>query len=191
MQKEKTLVLIKPDAIKRGIFGKILTRFEDAGFKIVAMKMLQIDEKFAKNHYILEEEWAKKSYAKTKEIHDKIGHKLAFKDHMDYGRTIQQWNANVLIDGPLIAFILQGAHAVEMVRKMIGPTEPRQAQPGTIRGDFITVESYAVADAKQRAIKTLVHASDSVENAKREINLWFKPKEICADYKILNDYLLE
>ena len=191
MKNERALVLIKPDALKRGIFGKILSRFEDAGFKIVAMKMIKIDDAFAKKHYILDEAWAKASYAKTKEIHDKIGHKLDFKDHMDYGKTIQQWNANVLTDGPLIAFVLEGPHAVELARKIIGPTEPRQGMPGTIRGDFMTVESYAVADAKKRALKTLVHASDSVENAQREINLWFKPKELHADYKILNDYLVE
>jgi len=191
MQNERTLVLIKPDSLKRGIVGKIISRFEEAGFKIVAMKMLEIDEKFAKEHYLLEEAWAKKSYQKTKEIHDKIGHKLPFKDHMDYGRTIQQWNANVLIDGPVIAFILEGPHAVELTRKLIGPTEPRQAPPGTIRGDFMTIESYAVADKKQRALKTLVHASDSVENAQREIALWFDAEEIHSNYKILNDYLVE
>jgi nucleoside-diphosphate kinase len=191
MQNEQTLVLIKPDSLKRGIFGKILTRFEDAGFKIVAMKMMQIDDAFAKQHYILDEAWAKASYARTKEVHDKAGHKLDFKDHMDYGQTIQQWNANVLIDGPLMALVLQGPHAVEMARKLIGPTEPRQGLPGTIRGDFMTLESYAMADAKKRALKTLVHASDSVENAQREINLWFDKKEIHADYKILNDYLTE
>ena len=191
MQNEQTLVLIKPDAIKRGIFGKIMTRFEDAGFKIVAIKMTQIDDVFAKKHYVLDEEWAKASYNKTKEIHDKIGRKLGFKNHLDYGKTIQQWNVDILLAGPIVALVLQGPHCVEMARKLIGPTEPRQGLPGTIRGDFNTLESYAVADAKKRALKTLVHASDSVKNAEREIKLWFNPNEIHSDYKILNDYLVE
>ncbi|MBS3071856.1 nucleoside-diphosphate kinase [Candidatus Pacearchaeota archaeon] len=188
---EKTLVLIKPDGVKKGIIGKILTRFEDTGLKIIAMKMIQADKKLAQNHYQLDEEWAKKLYERAKKTYEEQKKKLEYKDHMHMGKTIQERNMTFLTEGPVIALVLEAPHAIELIRKMIGHTEPRQALPGTIRGDFASTESYSISDSKSRSIRNLIHASDSVENASREISLWFSPKELYPNYKILHDFLIE
>src|SRR3989344_5644748 len=175
---EKTLVLLKHDSLSRGLVGKIITRFEDIGLKIIAMKMLLPDENLAKNHYFLDEEWAKAVFAKTKAGYEKDSKTFPFKDHMEFGGQIQRWNMNFLREGPIIAMVLEGPHAIEIVRKVVGSTEPRASAPGTIRGDFAMTESYAIADKKNRVLRNLVHASDSVKSADREISLWFNTKEI-------------
>lgn len=189
MEKERTLVLLKPDTVKRSLVGRILMRFEDAGLKMVAMKMVWADESRAQNHYHLDEEWAKKTYQKSKDAYDKDGKKFPYKDHMDLGKTIQKWNMTFLTEGPVIAMVLEGYHAIELVRKMIGPTEPKSAPPGTIRGDFASVESYAVTDGQGRVLRNLVHASDAPKTAEREIALWFNPEEIHT-YTTLHDFLV-
>ncbi len=178
MEKEKTLVLIKPDGVARNLAGKIISRFEDAGLKIKAIKMLKADEKLAKNHYFLDETWAKSVFEKTKAACEKESRTMKHKTPMDLGKTIQQWNINFLTEGPVIAIVIEGNHSIELVRKIIGSTEPKQAAPGTIRGDFASTESYAIADAQNRVLRNLVHASDSIETAQREISLWFAQDEI-------------
>lgn len=183
---EQSLVLIKPDGVKKGIIGKIISRIEETGLKICAMKMVWASEDLAKNHYQLDEEWAKNVFAKTKATYEKSGKPLLYKDHMELGQTIQSWNMKFLKEGPVIAMIVEGPHAIELIRKLVGSTEPRQAAPGTIRGDFASIESYEIADSKQRVIKNLIHASDSQENGKREISLWFKPEEVHS-YKTLRE----
>jgi nucleoside-diphosphate kinase len=178
MRIEKTLVLIKPDGVVRNLNGKILGRFEDAGLKIKAMKMIKADFKKAEEHYPLDEEWAKNVFEKTKKSYESSGKKIRFNNHLDMGKFIQSGLKSFITEGPVVAVVLEGSHAIEIVRKMIGNTEPRQASPGTIRGDYASFESYAVADAEKRAVRNLVHASDSLENAKREISVWFKDEEI-------------
>ncbi len=145
---ERTLVLLKPDAVQRCLVGEILTRFEKVGVKIVGMKMVWVDEKFSKLHY---------------------------KDHVE--KAFYKGLEEFIVQGPIIAMVLEGIHSVEMVRKLVGSTEPRKAVPGTIRGDYAH-HSYDYADTKKIAIKNLIHASDTSENAKREIELWFKPEEL-------------
>lgn len=183
---EQSLVLLKPDSVKRNIIGKIISRIEDTGLKICAMKMIWADEKLAEKHYFLDEEWAKNIFNKTKAVYDKEGKIFPYKDHLDIGKTIQKWNMDFLREGPVIALVVEGPHAIELIRKIVGHTEPRQALPGTIRGDFASIESYAVADNKKRVTRNLIHASDSKENAQREIALWFFPYEI-HNYKTLLD----
>jgi len=145
---QRTLVLLKPDAVKRGIMGEIISRFEKAGLKIVAMKMVWVDRKLAKKHY---KEHVKKDFYPGLET--------------------------FITSGPVVAMVIEGVDAVEVVRKMVGGTEPRSALPGTIRGDYAHI-SKEWASKKGKAIPNLIHASDSLENAKREISIWFKPKEI-------------
>lgn len=188
MMIEKTLVLIKPDGVKRSISGKIISRFEDLGLKIVGMKMVWADEELAKNHYYLDEEWAKSVYEKTIAVYKKDNREPDFKDHLEIGSRIQKWNMDFLREGPVIAIVLEGPHSVELARKIVGSTEPRQASPGTIRGDFASIESYKVADTKKRVLRNLVHASDSVDNAKREISLWFSIDEIHSYKKEMDNY---
>lgn len=188
MLMERTLVLIKPDGVVRGLIGKIISRFEDIGLKLAGMKMVWVDEKFAKEHYKLDEEWAKNVFTKTKTTRESQGQEFPFKDHMEYGGMIQKWNMNFLREGPVVAFVLEGPHAIEIVRKIVGSTEPRQAAPGTIRGDFASIESYPLANDKERVLRNLIHASDSVENANREIDLWFEKKELHSYTKDLDKH---
>ncbi len=188
MTLERTLILIKHDSVARSLIGEILSRFEKTGLKIIAMKMVWVDEKLANQHYILEEEWAKKMYERTKKTREAEGHPFPHKDHMEYGKLIQGWNISFLCEGPVIALVLEGPHAIEIVRKMIGHTEPRQSSPGTIRGDYAMTESYPLANDKSRVLRNLVHASDSVETAEREIAIWFTKKEIHSYKKELDKH---
>jgi nucleoside-diphosphate kinase len=145
---QKTLVLIKPDGVKRAISGKIISRFEDAGLKIAGLKLAKIDKEFSRKHY---SEHLKK----------------------DFYRTLEEF----ITSGPVIAMVLEGVNAIEIVRKMIGSTEPLKAMPGTIRGDFSHM-SLEWANKKNKCVPNLIHASDSPENAKKEISLWFDNKEL-------------
>ena len=188
MVMEQTLILLKHDTVSRGLIGKIITRLEDAGFKIIGMKMVSASEELAKKHYHLDEVWAKNVYEKTRVSYEKDGKKLQYKDHMEMGRTIQSWNVTFLREGPVVAIAIEGPHAVEIIRKMVGSTEPRQASPGTIRGDFAVVESYLLADKKKRVARNLIHASDTPENGKREISLWFDNEEIHKYLKELDKH---
>ncbi len=189
MVKERTLILIKHDGVARGLIGRILTRIEDIGLKVTAMKMIWADEHLAGNHYFLDEEWARNVYEKTKKTREAAGEEFPFSNHMEYGGMIQSWNKKFLQEGPVVAIIAEGPHAIEIVRKIVGSTEPRQASPGTIRGDFAMTESYALANDKERVLRNLVHASDSVNSAEREISLWFKPEEIHSYSKELDKHL--
>ena len=145
---EKTLVLIKPDGVQRSLSGEIISRFEKVGLKIVGMKMVWVDKDFAKKHY---------------------------KAHV--GKPFYAGLETMITEGPVIAMALEGIHAVELVRKIVGPTEPKSAPPGTIRGDYAHV-SYSYADKKGIAIKNLIHASGNFDEAKAEIELWFKKDEL-------------
>ena len=145
---EKTLVLVKPDGVQRGLIGEIIKRFENAGLKIAGMKMVWIDKKFAKEHY---------------------------KAHV--GKKFYPGLEAMITEGPVVAMAIEGVHAVAQVRKMVGDTEPQGAAPGTIRGDFAHV-SYDYADKKGIAIKNLIHASGSKEEAVTEIKLWFSKNEL-------------
>ena len=172
---ERTLVLIKPDGVKRSLSGEIISRFEKTGLKIIGLKMVHIDKEFAKKHY-------------PESIVPRIGENT-MRDYTDMGMTTKDskeavgkkaWETllNFITEGPIIAMVLEGVHAIEVVRKITGVTSPNKAQPGTIRGDFAILESYALADVKKRVLRNLIHASDTPENAKREIGLWFDNKEI-------------
>ena len=140
--------------------------------------MVWADEDKAKNHYILDENWAKNTYEKSKSTAERENRQFKFKDHMEFGKYIQKMNSEFLREGPIIAIVLEGPHAIEIVRKMIGSTEPKQSPPGTIRGDYAMIESYQLSDSKNRVLRNLIHASDSKETAEREIKLWFNSNEI-------------
>lgn len=145
---EQTLVLIKPDGVQRGLIGEIISRFEKVGLKMIGMKMVWADKDFAATHYA---------------------------EHVD--KPFYPGLESMITEGPVVAMVLEGIEAVELVRKMVGPTEPKSAQPGTIRGDYAHV-NYAIADAKGVAVKNLIHASGEVDEAKKEVSLWFDEKEM-------------
>ena len=148
---ERTLVLVKPDGVERGLVGEIIKRFEQRGLKVVALKMSKIDKKFAQQHY-------------TEDITKRRGQHV--REHL----------LEFLTEGPVVAMVIEGVNAIENVRKIVGDTEPKAALPGTIRGDFAHV-SYHHADTKKTAIRNLVHASSGAD-APQEIALWFKKEEI-------------
>jgi len=149
---ERTLVLLKTDAVDRGIVGEITTRFERIGAKLVGMKLLWSTRDTAEKHYT--DDLAKRR-----------------------GERVRELMIEMLTKGPIVAMVWEGVDIIEVVRKLIGATEPRAAAPGTIRGDYAHV-SYRYSDEKQIGVFNLVHASDSPENAKSEIEVWFKPEEL-------------
>ena len=160
MQKEKTLVLIKPDGIVRNLAGKIITRFEDAGLKIIGMKMVWVDEGFAGRHY-------------RKDIEEK------------HGKRVRDGLIKYIKEGPVIAMVLEGVNAIEVVRKLVGKTYPHESAPGTIRGDFAHI-SKEYANAHEINVRNLIHASADSADAKVEISLWFTEKELHS-YKTVHD----
>lgn len=186
IMQEKTVVLIKPDGVKRGIMGEIISRFEKSGLKIVAMKMVWVDNEMVQKHYPdSRTEFLKGMGEKTLATYEKFGkdpkEELGTKDPVEIGRMINQWNIDFLRTGPVLAMLLQGAHAIESARMIAGPTLPVFAPSGTIRGDY-SVDSPVLANQKKRAVHNLVHASGNEEEAKYEEQLWFRDFEI-YDYK--------
>jgi nucleoside-diphosphate kinase len=179
---ERTLVLLKPDALQRRIAGEIINRFEKANLRLVATKMVRPNEDLAHKHYPVE----------RREFIEGMGHKTlgSYKegglDPMEdfgtdnphtIGLQVQKWLANFLVSGPVIALVLEGNKAISKVREIAGHTIPAIADPGTIRGDY-SDDSPIKANAEKRAIKNLVHASGDKAEAEFEINLWFNPDEL-------------
>lgn len=190
MNIEQTLVLLKPDAVKRGVVGEILHRFERAGLKIVGSKMTQAEKKFAEQHYLMSEEAMLAIGKRTLSDCEKFGvdacENMGSADPLEIGKKVWEWNVDFLTSGPVLAFVLEGIHAVESVRAMVGSTVPLNAAPGTIRGDF-SLDSAIGANVRKRTIYNLIHASGTVDEAKREINLWFKPEEIVSYRRVHED----
>ena len=153
---ERSLVLIKPDGVQRGIIGDLISRFEKVGLKISASKLVHIDKAFAKKHY--------KAHV-SKEFYKGLEESIT--------------------SGPVMAIVFEGLHCIEIVRKIVGPTEPRTAPPGTIRGDYSS-HSYEYTDPKNIAIRNLIHASTSKKEADDEIKLWFSEGEI-FDYDLVHE----
>jgi len=179
---ERTLVLIKPDAVQRGLVGDIIHRFESSGLKLLATKMVRADEELAHKHYPTERrEWVegmgKKSLHDYREQGiDPISHIGTDQAHK-IGLMVQGWLVDFLTSGPVIALVLEGEKAIQKVRDIAGNTVPIYADKGTIRGDF-SDDSPAVANKQKRAVSNLVHASGDKEEADYEINLWFSESEL-------------
>jgi len=179
---EKTLVLLKPDAVSRGVVGEIITRFEKAGLKLVATKMVRPDQKLAQQHYPSDRhDFIKGMGHKTldsykEEGHDPV-HNFGTKDPHEIGLQLQKWLVDFLVSGPVIALVLEGPGAIGAVRTIAGHTIPAKAEPGTIRGDY-SDDSAITANAEKRSIKNLVHASGDKQEADFEISLWFTADEL-------------
>ncbi len=179
---ERTLVILKPDAVARGLSGEILKRFERVGLKIAAIKLLKASKDTAELHYPhdRDELWigvGNKTLDNYKALDMDPVKSLGTSDPMKIGKMVRKWLMEFMTSGPVLAMVLEAPHAVELVRKMCGHTLPLLANPGTIRGDFSFDSSY-LANVGSRPIKNLVHASGNVEEAKYEIPLWFSEEEI-------------
>lgn len=189
---QRTVVLIKPDGVKRGLVGEITGRFEKAGLKIVAMKMVWVGREFAAKHYGVNDEWYENVGKKLKEFYVQQGYDpnedvLKMEDK-EIGKMVHSWNIDYLTEGPVVAMILEAPGVVEIVRKMVGSTFPQAAQPGTIRGDY-SFDSPALSNQKKRSVHNLIHASGKPEEAEFEIQLWFKEDEIYS-YKRVEELLM-
>lgn len=178
---EQTVVLIKPDGVKRGLVGEITSRFEKAGLKIVAMKMVWVTKDHVAEHYTDKEDFLRGMGNKTLETYEKYGkdpnEELGTNDALEIGKMIREWNMEFLSSGPVVAMVIEGIHAVDTVRKIVGSTLPNFAEPGSIRGTY-SIDSPALANDKKRAVRNMIHASGEVEEAEFEIKLWFKEDEI-------------
>lgn len=173
---ERTLILVKPDAVQRGLIGEIITRFERKGLKLVAMKMLVPTRSQAEKHYFWSEEEKLANGNRTINAYESKGLKPT-KTAIEYAENTQKNLYNFLTAGPVVAIVIEGAHAIEHVRKVVGSGNPLQADIGTIRADF-TIDSYIIADEAERAARNLIHASSSVDEANREMAVWFNEDEI-------------
>lgn len=179
MKLEKTLILAKQDAISRGLVGEIIRRFEQKGMRLAAIKLKVADKETLEAHYADDEAMQTLTGERTIATWQKQGKEVT-ETPLEIGKRIRQWNINGLLGKPVVAMVFEGFHAVEIGRKIVGHTEPRQALPGTIRGDF-SAESYQIADAKQRVLINLVHAAGKPHEAEREIAAWFSNEDV-ADY---------
>lgn len=159
---QRSLVLFKPDTVQRGLVGEILNRFERVGLKIVGTKMIAPD----KNHYYTH--------------YEDIGKMVTRRGEQAFGVTL-----DMMIQGPVIAMVFEGVEAVALIRKLVGPTEPKSAQPGTIRGDYSHM-SFGYADSAEKGIPNLIHASGDEEEAEKEIAHWFTDAEL-YDYQVLHE----
>lgn len=186
--KEKTLVIIKPDGVQRTLIGEIIKRYERMGLKMVAIKMLVANEEHIEKHYTLDPAWRTVTGEKTIASYKKKGLTPPSEDPLEITAKILANLKKYMTSGPIIAMIWQGAHAVEIIRKVTGGTEPLTSDVGSIRGDFV-LDSYTMSDQDQRSVRNLIHASGSVDEAELEIKHWFKEDEI-IDYRLIQEQII-
>ena len=182
MAQERTLVLLKPDVLQRQLVGEILSRFERKGIKMTAIKMLNATKEQVGEHYINEEGYLIETGEKAKKGAIARGEDVSNWNSLEQGKKIRQMNINYLTCGPIVAIVFEGFGVISQVRKILGSASPADGDIGTIRDDY-SLDTYALADFLDRSTMTMLHASDSVENAERELKIWFKESEICNDYE--------
>ncbi len=184
-KEEKTLILIKPDGVKRGLVGEILSRIEKRGLKIISLEMFQATKEQINEHYPQDKKWIKRLGEKTLDNYEKYGYdaekELKTKDIDEIGELVRGWLLDYMTSGPMIKIMVKGIHAISMVRKIVGSSMPAEAEMGTIRGDF-SVDDATAANRDKRSIRNIIHASENEEEAKHEIDFWFSIEDI-FDYK--------
>jgi len=186
--KERTLVIIKPDGVQRSLIGEIIQRHERVGLKLVGLKFAVPDAAKIEAHYTLDPEWKKNVGEKAIEGYRKKGLTPPTEDPIEVGNAVVERLKKYMVSGPVVMMVWQGAHAVELVRKIVGGTEPRSSDVGTIRGDYV-LNSYQMADTDDRAIRNLIHASGSVSEAEKEIPHWFEADEL-VNYRLVQEQIL-
>lgn len=178
---ERTLVIIKPDAVNRLLVGEIVKRIERAQLKIKAMKMIMAPRKSLEKHYTDDESYLKnlgqKSLSTYKQYSMDPVALLGTDNDLEIGTMVREWLVNFMMSGPVIPMVIEGNHAIDAIRALAGQTIPLFADVGSIRGDF-ACDSPDTANAEKRAVANLLHASGNPEEAEQEIKIWFKPEEI-------------
>ncbi len=187
-KKERTLVIIKPDGVQRTLVGEIIKRYERVGLKLVGLKIVVPTKDHVEKHYTIDPNWKKNVGEKAISAYEKKGIKPPSNDPLELGEKVLNSLVTYMTSGPVIPMVWEGAHAVEVVRKITGGTEPRTSDVGTIRGDFV-LDSYMMADTDGRAVRNLIHGSGSVEEANAEIKHWFKDEEL-IDYRLVQEQIL-
>ncbi len=187
-KKERTLVILKPDSIQRSLIGEIVGRYERVGLKLVALKMCVPTAEHIEQHYTLDPEWRRITGEKSIKAAKARGEAPMSEDPLEITRLVLERLKKYMTSGPVVCMVWEGAHAVSIVRKITGGTEPLNTDVGTIRGDFV-LDSYTMSDTDSRAIRNLVHASGTVDEAEKEIIHWFSPKEV-IDYRNIQEEIL-
>ncbi len=176
LREEQTFLLIKPDGVRKGLVGEVLKRIEQRDLKIVALEMFVASREQVDDHYPKDPAWIHRLGEKSLATYHKYGMdaaaELGTDDPDEIGKMVRRWLVDYMVSAPLVRMIVQGIHAVDMVRKICGPTMPYVADMGTIRGDF-SADSPAIANSEKRAVMNLVHASETPEEAAHEIEFWF------------------
>ncbi len=186
-KEERTFVIVKPDGVQRALVGEIIKRYERTGLKLVGMRFGVADEKKFWEHYNKDDAWFLKKG--TKILEDKKANNLpADKEPMEYGKDIIRQLVKFMTCGPVLMMVWEGNQAAAVIKKITGDTEPSTSDVGTIRGD-LTVDSYNIAAVDDRAVRNLIHCSESADEAKREIAIWFTDAEM-TEYRLVGEQIL-
>lgn len=173
---ERTLVILKPDAVSRGLTGRIIEILEDTGLKIVGLKMQVAENSIMDTHYPTDKDWVENLGRRTVDGFRELGmdpvKEVGSDDLYEVGTQVRKWLVDFMVSGPVVAMVLEGNLAAKNVRKLVGHTVPSLAEAGTIRGRF-SIDSAEYANLEKRPILNLIHASGDAEEAAREIKLWF------------------
>jgi nucleoside-diphosphate kinase len=187
-KEERTLIIIKPDGVQRSLVGEIIKRYERLGLKLIAVKMIVATKEHIEKFYTLDPNWRVITGEKTIKNYRDKGLTPPSEDPKEITAKILENLKRYMTSGPVIAMVWQGAHAVKIVRKITGGTEPLSSDVGTIRGDLV-MDSYQMCDADGRAVRNLIHASGTLEEADNEINHWFEKHEI-INYRLVAEQIL-
>jgi len=192
MTKQKALIILKSDAVQRGLMGKIINRFERVGLTIIGLKFIWASEKEIVNHYPETNAWFKKVGERTLTNYAKknLDAKKIFNtdDALAIGKTVKKWLVDYLQQSPVLVMVLQGYDCIEIVHKLSGNTIPLLAAPGTIRGDF-SHDTIDLANEQSRPLRNIIHASDTIEDGEKEVTVWFTPEEL-FDYKRADEEIM-
>ncbi len=191
-KEERTVVIVKPDGVKRGLIGEIISRLERRGLKIIALEMFTATKAQIDDHYPKDSSWIKRLGEKTLANYKKYGwdasQELGTDKPEEIGIMVRSWLIDYMTSSPLVKMVVRGIHAVDMMRKIAGNTMPAVAEMGTIRGDF-SVDDATAANRDKRAIHNILHASETPEEAEHEITFWFAPEEIHDDKRAEEDMM--
>ncbi len=186
-KKERTFVIIKPDGVQRGLIGEIIKRIERTGLKFVYMNLATLDPQKVWEHYGKDDAWFQRKGDGI--VADRTAAGLPVeKEALEYGKDIIGAMVKYFASGPVVVMVVQGNRAVNVVKKLVGGTDPDNSDVGTIRGDF-TIDSYTISAVDDRALRNLIHCSDSPEEAEREIKLWLSGEEILS-YRLVSEQIL-
>ena len=185
-KEEKTFLMVKPDGVRKGLIGEIIKRLEQRDLKIVALEMFYPTTEQMDKHYPSDDVWISRVGDKSLSTYSKYNvdpqKELGTDNNLEIGKMVRKWLLDYMTSAPLVKMVIQGLHAVDMVRKIAGPTIPNMADMGTIRGDFSN-DSPILGNLEKRAVMNLVHASETPEEAGHEIEFWFGSKDKIFDYK--------